>query len=131
MFLKKKHVAPKATYREVWSKGDLATKLSFFIMGSNALANKQWVKGLAFLLSEIIFIVWFVLSGIPTLNTLATLGTNKTKKVVYDAAQGVYVTKQPSNSVLILLFGVLAVILCIAIIYLYIVNLRSTRHNYI
>ena len=48
MFLKKKHVAPKATYREVLSKGDAATKLSFFIMGSNALANKQWVKGLAF-----------------------------------------------------------------------------------
>ena len=41
MFLKKKHVAPKATYREVWSKGDAATKLSFFIMGSNALSNKQ------------------------------------------------------------------------------------------
>ena len=131
MFLKKKHVAPKATYREVWSKGDIATKLSFFLMGSNALANKQWVKGISFLLSEIIFIVWFILSGIPTLNSLATLGTIKTKKVVYDAAQGVYVTKQPSNSVLILLFGVLALILCVAIIYLYIVNLRSTRHNYI
>ena len=37
MFIRKKHVAPKATYREVWSKGNFATKLSFFIMGSNAL----------------------------------------------------------------------------------------------
>ena len=97
MFLKKKHVAPKATYREVWSKGDIATKLSFILMGSNALANKQWVKGLTLMISEIVFIVWFVLSGIPTLNSLATLGTDKTKKVVYDAAQGVYITKQPSN----------------------------------
>ena len=131
MFLKKKHVAPKATYREVWSKGDIATKLSFFIMGSNALANKQWVKGLALLISEIVFIVWFIFSGISTLGILATLGPIKSKKVVYDAAQGVYITKQPSNSVLILLFGVLAIILCIAMIYLYIVNLRSTRHNYI
>ena len=51
MFLKKKHVAPKATYREVWSKGDIATKLSFFLMGSNALANKQWVKGLSSVVS--------------------------------------------------------------------------------
>lgn len=78
MFLKKKHVAPKATYREVWSKGDIATKLSFILMGSNALANKQWVKGLTLMISEIVFIVWFVLSGIPTLNSLATLGTDKT-----------------------------------------------------
>ena len=131
MFLKKKHVAPKATYREVWSKGDAATKLSFFIMGSNALSNKQWAKGLVFLISEIVFIAWFVLSGVPTLNSLATLGTDKTKKVVYDAAQGVYVTKQPSNSVLILLFGVLAIMLCIAMIALYIANLKSTRHNYV
>ena len=84
MFLKKKHVAPKATYREVWSKGDAATKLSFFIMGSNALSNKQWAKGLVFLISEIVFIAWFVLSGVPTLNSLATLGTDKTKKVVYE-----------------------------------------------
>ncbi len=131
MFLKKKHVAPKAKYSEVWSKGDIATKLSFLIMGSNALANKQWVKGLALLLSEVVFLVWFIFSGISTLGVLATLGSIKSKKVVYDAAQGVYITKQPSNSVLILLFGVLAIILCIAMIYLYIVNLRSTRHNYI
>lgn len=131
MFIRKKHVAPKATYREVWSKGNFATKLSFFIMGSNALENKQWAKGFALLLSEVVFIIWFIFSGISTLSMLATLGTNKTKKVVYDAAQGVYVTKQPSNSVLILLFGVLAVMLCIAIICLYIVNLKSTRHNYI
>lgn len=128
---KKKHVAPKATYGEVWSKGDIATKLSFIIMGSNALANKQWIKGITLLLSEIIFLVWLIFSGVSALSMLVTLGTDKTKRVVYDAKQGVYVTRQPSNSVLILLFGVLALILCIAMIYLYIVNLRSTRHNYV
>ncbi|MGQ5708464.1 carbohydrate ABC transporter permease [Lactobacillus sp. PSON] len=131
MFRRKRHVAPEASYKEVWSKGDLATKLSFFIMGSNALANRQWAKGFSLLISEIVFLIWFFFSGISALSLLATLGTNKTKKVVYDAAQGVYVTQQPSNSVLILLFGVLAIILCIAIIYLYVVNLRSTRHNFI
>lgn len=100
-------------------------------MGSNALANKQWVKGIALLLSEIIFIVWFIFSGISALSMLVTLGSNKSKKVVYDASQGVYVTKQPSNSVLILLFGILAIILCLAIVYLYIINLRSTRKKII
>lgn len=131
MFKRKNHVSPTATYREVWSKGDITTKLSFFIMGSNALANKQWVKGLAFLISEIIFLVWFFFSGISALSMLTTLGPNKTKKVIFDKAQGVYVTRQPDNSVLILLFGLLAVLLIIGMIYLYIVNLRSTRHNYI
>ncbi len=79
MFRKKKHVAPKATYREVWTKGSIATKLSFILMGSNALANKQWVKGIALLLSEIIFIVWFIFSGISALSMLVTLGSISTK----------------------------------------------------
>lgn len=128
---KKKHVAPKATYRETFAKGDGATKLSFFLMGSNAFANKQWVKGIVFLLSEIVFFVWFFMSGIPALKLLSNLGPDKTKRVVYDASQGVYVTKQPSNSVLILLFGILALFMCIAFVWIYYLNLRSTRKNYI
>ena len=131
MFRKKKHAAPEATFKEVWSKGNIATKLSFFIMGSNALANKQWVKGIALLLAEAAFIVWLVFSGISAISMMSSLGPIKSKKVVYDSAQGVYITKQPSNSVLILLFGLLAIIVCIAMVYLYIVNLRSTRKNYV
>ncbi|MDF7682354.1 sugar ABC transporter permease [Lactobacillus sp. ESL0679] len=130
MFRKKKHAAPAATFHEVWSKGSVATKLSFFIMGSNALENKQWIKGLSMLIAEVAFIVWLVFGGISAMAMMTNLGPNKTKKVVFDKAQGVYITKQPSNSVLILLFGLLALIVCMGMIYLYIVNLRSTRKNY-
>ncbi|MCT6807101.1 MAG: sugar ABC transporter permease, partial [Bombilactobacillus sp.] len=77
MFKKKKHAAVKATFREVWSKGSIATKLSFFIMGSNALENKQWVKGLTLLLAEVAFIIWFIFSGISAISMLTTLGENK------------------------------------------------------
>lgn len=128
---KKRHTSPKATYKEVWEKGDIPTKLSFFIMGSNALAHKQWVKGISFLVAEIAFIVWFCFSGLSALNMLTTLGTIKTKRIVYDKAAGQYITQQPSNSVIILLFGVLAVLLCIGFVYLYIVNIRSNRRTYI
>lgn len=131
MFKKKKHVAPKATYKEVWSKGSLADKLSFFIMGANAFANKQWVKGIALLATEIIFFAWFFMSGIPALKLFSSLGPDKTKHVVYDAQQGVYITKQPSNSVLILLFGILAIFMIIAFIWIYYLNIRSTKGNYV
>lgn len=40
-------------------------------------------------------------------------------------------TKQPDNSVLILLFGIMALFLVIGFIWLYVTNLRSTRANYI
>ncbi len=83
------------------------------------------------LASEIIFICWFIFSGASALSMLSNLGTIKTKKVVFDKAQGVYITKQPDNSVLILLFGIMAIFLVIGFIWLYIINLRSTRANYI
>ena len=131
MFKRKGHIPPAATYKEVWSKGDAADKLSFFFMGVSALKNKQWAKGISLLASEIIFICWFIFSGASALSMLSNLGTIKTKKVVFDKAQGVYITKQPDNSVLILLFGIMAIFLVIGFIWLYIINLRSTRANYI
>ncbi|HPI99759.1 MAG TPA: sugar ABC transporter permease, partial [Enterococcus sp.] len=48
MFTRKKYVQ-KTTFRELFKKGDAMTKLSFVIMGSANLANKQWLKGLLFL----------------------------------------------------------------------------------
>ena len=124
---KRKHSAPQATYREVWSKGRWAAKAQFFIMG----CNRQWAKGFSLLLSELVFIFWMIFGGYSALNMLVSLGPNKTKKLVFDQAQGQYVTQQPSNSVIILLYGVLAVLICIGFIYLYIVNFRSKRDTYI
>ncbi len=51
--------------------------------------------------------------------------------MVFDQTQGVYLTKLPDNSVLILLFGVLAVILLLAMLGLYIAHLRSMRTLYV
>lgn len=128
---KKKHVAPEATFGETFAKGDIATKLSFFLMGVNALKHKQWVKGLSFLVTEIVYFVWLVLSGISALSMLSDLGKIKKKQVVFDKAQGIYLTKQPDNSVLILLFGILAILLTIGFIYLYYINLKSNRNLYV
>ena len=105
---KKKHATPAVTLKETWKDGDAVTKLSFFIMGLNAIKHRQWVKGFSLLFAEIVFLVWFFLSGIHSIAGLSNLGAIKSKRVVFDKAQGVYVTQQPDNSVLILLFGILA-----------------------
>jgi arabinogalactan oligomer/maltooligosaccharide transport system permease protein len=131
MFQRKKKVPQAATYQEVWQRGDTATKLSFLVMGLAQLKNKQWVKGFSYLITEVVFILWLAFSGISALSMLTTLGTIKHKKLVFDQAQGIYITKMPDNSVVILLFGVLAVILVIAMIGLYISNLKSVRHLYV
>ena len=131
MFRRKNHLPPEATYREVWKKGDAATKASFFLMGISQLKNRQWVKGTAYLVSEVVFLLWLMFSGTSDLKMLSNLGAVKTKQVVFDQAQGVYITKLPDNSVLILLFGIMALILMVAMVGLYIANLRSVRKLYV
>ncbi|MCX2455844.1 carbohydrate ABC transporter permease [Lacticaseibacillus nasuensis] len=128
---KKKHLPPAATFREVWQKGDASFKLSFFFMGLAQLKHKQWAKGIAYLGLEVAFLIWLAFTGISSLRMLSNLGAIKQKKVVFDEAQGVYITKLPDNSVVILLFGVLSVILVVAMIGLYISNLNSVRKLYV
>lgn len=130
MFKKKAHTAPEATFKETWQEGDWATKLSFIIMGISQLKNKQWLKGLVFLLSEVIFLVWFFYNGISAISLLGSLGKIKKLTRVFDKNQGIYVTKQPDSSMVILLFGVISIILIALLLVLYYVSLKSTRHLY-
>ena len=53
---KKKHATPAVTLKETWKDGDTATKLTFFIMGLNAIKHRQWLKGFfAFIFRNCIF----------------------------------------------------------------------------
>ncbi|WP_225046556.1 carbohydrate ABC transporter permease [Lacticaseibacillus kribbianus] len=130
MFKRKRKSPNAVSYKEVWQKGDPSFKLSFIVMGAAQLAHKQWAKGIAFLGLQVAFIVWLIASGISALMMLSNLGEIKSKQVVFDDAQGVYLTKLPDNSVVILLFGVLAVLVVVAMIGLYIASLRSTKKLY-
>ena len=116
--------------REVWSKGDLFTKLNFIILGLNPIKNKQWIKGFAYLILEIAFIGWLAFSGISALSLLTTLGPDKVTHQVFDDAQQVYITIHPSNSILILLWGVMACIIILLFVLLYWANWRTNRYLY-
>lgn len=45
-------------------------------------------KGFSLLFAEIVFLVWFFLSGIHSIAGLRNLGAIKSKRVVFDKAQG-------------------------------------------
>lgn len=119
----------KMTFRELFKKGDLPTKLSFLFMGTANLCNKQIPKGLLFLGSEILFFFWLIRNGVTALAMLQTLGTKK-QGLVYNEDLGIEVLQKGDNSMLILLFGIAAILTCAMMIYLYIVNLKSTRKLY-
>lgn len=130
MFKKKKYLPPEATYKEIWANDDIFAKLSFLFMGLYQLKNKQWLKGFLLFAIELLITVWLFLSGFSAIRMLGTLGDVKTKKVVFDEAQGIYTTVLPDNSMLYLLFGVFALVAVGLLIFFYIIHLRSMRHLY-
>lgn len=101
-------------------KGRIKTGLSYIIMGIGQIMNGQWVKGVAFLMSEILFIIYMITFGVKYLSKITTLGTVETYK---EGRRTVY----GDNSFLILLFGIITVFIIAGFINLWIVNLRDYR----
>ncbi|OTN77286.1 sugar ABC transporter permease [Enterococcus sp. 8G7_MSG3316] len=127
MFNKKN--ASAVTYREVLKHGDWSEKASFLIMGCANLAHKQWLKGIIFLGAQIGFLAWFIRNGFHALLMLQTLGTQK-QGLVYNEAMGIDILQKGDNSMLLLLFGIASLLVCVLLIVLYVMNLKSTRHLY-
>lgn len=117
------------SFRELFKNGDKSIKLSYLFMGTANIMNGQIVKGLAFLALQIGFVAWLVINGFHALSMLQTLGT-KSQGWVMDESLGIEVQQPGDNSMLLLLFGIAAIILILLFIFLYIINLRSARKIY-
>ena len=124
---KKKSYGQQMTFRELFKEGDVATKLSFVVMGAANLANKQHLKGLIFLFSQIAFFYWLIRNGLRALAMLATLGTRE-QGLVFDERLGIEVLQEGDNSMLLLLFGIAAIVICLLLVGLYVINLKSARN---
>ena len=106
--------------------GDWKTKLSFFVMGFGNIARGQILRGLLFLLFEIVFIAYMVLSGGYWLSMLPSLGlVGPTEE--YNEILDAYTTTYHDNSFQILLYGVLTIFFIIAFIYTWRVNVRQNK----
>ncbi|OFI47193.1 carbohydrate ABC transporter permease [Floricoccus penangensis] len=118
--------------KTVFKEGDLITKLSFIISGLNNLRNKQIIKGLAYLLAEIFFLISFVLQVIPALYGLITLGTH-TQGVETKVVDGIemQVTVDGDNSMLLMIFGLAAIIFCLVYAYIFWCGLKSNRKLFV
>ncbi len=107
--------------------GTLPTKLSYVVMGSGCFLNKQLVKGVAFLVLEVAFFAYMIGFGGPYLAKFGTLGTKEA--FTGDGPDGMPVIIPGDNSMLILLFGTLTLIIIALFIYLYILNIKVAVAN--
>ena len=103
--------------------GDWKTKVSYFIMGFGNISRKQILRGILFLVFEIVFIVYMVGFGGYHLSKLYILGT-KASVISEDG------TITPGdNSFNILLYGVLSLFFIVAFIYTWYLNIKQNKIN--
>ena len=113
-----------ASYGGMFVKGDVFTKLSFVIVGLGCIVRKQVIKGLLFLLVCVLLLYFIFSFGWPYLSDLGTLGTNAGDETI-DPDTGLIMYSLPDNSMLILLYSVMTLLVIIVFLALYYASVSS------
>lgn len=128
--IKKGVLAVKNEFVDIFTtfkEGSWQTKVSYFVMGFGNLARGQILRGVLFLLFELVFIGYMIIAGGHWLSKLTTLGTEAGQANVYDPATDSYIAAPGDDSFKILLYGLLTVIFIIALIYTWRVNVKQNK----
>ena len=106
-------------------KGDWKTRVSYGIMGFGNMARGQVLRGVLFLLMEVVFIVYMVTTGGYWLSKIGTLGTVPTVKTKDEMGFPVYI--YGDNSFKILLYSVLTIFFIVALLYTWWINIKQNK----
>ena len=104
--------------------GDWLTRISYLIMGFGSLCRGAVLRGLAFLALQVGYIYYMITIGGKWMIQLTTLGT---KEAYYD--DNLYMNIPGDDSFLILLYGLLAVLATLGIIFVWRLNVRENREE--
>ncbi len=96
------------------------TYLSMSFIGAGQIANKQYVKGIIYVILEIAFVFYFIVFGFSDIAGFFILGTVKADP---------WTGQEGDNSVIMLLRGIFAWIALIMLIALYISNIKDAHNN--
>lgn len=108
----------------IFRDGDVFTRLSFAIWGLSNMVRGQIVKGLIFLILEISYIYYMCSAGFSYLAKMTTLGTVQ-QGMVFNEEIGIFEMSQGDNSMLILLYGVVSIVVTAVFFAVWIVSIRS------
>lgn len=97
-------------------QGDTMTRLSALVMGLGNMANGQVAKGLLFLAAELGYLFFMARYGLHNLAMLVTLGSVEQQEI-WDEAQQVFLYTKGDQSVLLLLYGVAALMVTAVMIW--------------
>lgn len=109
-----------------FTTGDWKTKVSYIVMGFGNLTHGQYLRGIMFLLFEIVFLFYMITTGGYWLSMLPSLGHQGPTKE-YNAIYDQYTTTYHDNSFKILLYGVLTIFFIVAFIYTWRANVKQCK----
>lgn len=105
---------------------DIYTKLSYVVWGLLNIIHGQIVKGLIFLSLEISYILFMIISGAGNLAQLITLG-EKLQGMNFNEEIGIYEMTAGDNSMLILLYGVITIVISCVVISIGLFSVSSGK----
>jgi len=105
------------------ANGDGATKISYIVMGFGNFTRGQTGKGLAFLAAEIMYIIYMANFGLAYLKKFDTLGDVETRQEI--GANGRPINIPGDNSMLILLYGTMTILITIVVFFIYVANTKA------
>ena len=115
-----------ANYFTTFVKGDWATKLSYLIFGVGDLHKGKYYKGILYFLTEVLYILYMVFFGWTYLKDFGTLGVIETTYT----NDGIFQTPvYGDNSMLILLYSVLSIVITVIVFAIYISNIKDAYHH--
>ena len=114
---------PKSLIR-IFTEGDVFTKLSYVVWGLSNMVRGQVVKGALYLAMEIGYLYLMFTGGFNNIRNMFTLGSVE-QGMVFDETQGIYVVQQGDNSMLMLLYGVLTLVITVIAVIVWITSIYS------
>ena len=121
-----------AFFVDLWNimrHGNWTTWMSFFVMGFGCFAYGQWLRGALYLLLEIGFILYMIFTGAHWLVKFTDLG-NVRQGPIYSPDTGLQIgVTKGDNSLVILLFGVVTILIIVIVAALYFAQLKNAFHN--
>ena len=102
---KKKEFYTEYTARNALKNGSFIVRLSAIVFRLGCLVHKQIAKGILYLTSEILLIVYMVQTGFYNLSKFRTLGDVEQQKV-WNEAKSLYEYVDGDRSLIILLYGI-------------------------
>lgn len=106
--INRKHVQPSYSFLTAMKEGTPFVWLSALLWGFGCIVHKQIVKGVMYLLGEILVLRFIFTSGINNLKLLITLGDREQQKV-WNEAKCVYEYIDGDRSLVILLYGIITI----------------------